>query len=305
VSLVAPIVAGAAAGGGLALVIAQLLPTPPPELRSAVARLNAPLKEATQLLNDPRETAATGEGSALIPESLISWLSGSGLVRATPEDLAILGKTPEQHTTQKIGMGILGFLLAPFMAALGLVANIHLPLAVPAGLSVIFGTLCFFGPDLEVSGKAKKARNDFDKILHGYLVNVALERRANLGIVQALEEAASVGDSWVLHRIRNTLLAAQMSNVTPWQALEELGTVLGVMHLVEAAQTMRSASEEGTAVFQRLIAQADSLGDAVLAEERVIANARSERMIVPVAVMGILVLTVLTYPAVAQISGVR
>ena len=180
-----------------------------------------------------------------------------------------------------------------------------MPVAVPAGLSLIIGALCFFGPDIEARAKATKARAEFNKVLYSYLVNVALERRANLGIVQALSDAASVGDSWVLQRLRSSLLAAQISNIAPWRALEELGTSLGIVHLVEAAQTMRSASEEGTAVFQRLIAQAESLGDAVLAEERAIAVARSERMVVPVTLMGMVVMLMMAYPAFAQLSSIH
>lgn len=301
-SLVTPIVAGVAAGGGLTLVIAQVLPKPPPELRSAVARLNSPLKESTQLISDPRDTAQE-ERTSIVPASVLSWLAGSGLVRAAPEDLAILGKASDRHTAEKIGMAVLGFIFAPLFAVFAGLAGIHLAIEIPAALSLVLGGFAFFGPDIEVKGRATKARTEFDKILHGYLVNVALERRANLGILQALSEAAAIGDSWVLHRIRTTLLAAQMSNVPPWQALEELGTVLGVMHLAEAAQTMRSASEEGTAVFNRLVAQAESLGDAVLVEERVIANARSERMIVPVTLMGMVVMIMMAYPAFAQLAG--
>ena len=111
-SMVAPIVAGGVAGAGLTLVVAQLLPSPPPELRSAVARLNSPLKEATPLFTEQQEIN-NGPNSSIIPESLIRWLDGSGLVRATSEDLALLGKTSEHHTAEKIGIGIVGLLFAP------------------------------------------------------------------------------------------------------------------------------------------------------------------------------------------------
>ncbi|GAA1975240.1 hypothetical protein [Catenulispora subtropica] len=303
-SLVGPIVAGIAAGGGLTLVVAQLLPSPPPELRSAVQRLNAPLREATPTAGHPR----TGEGSkgkSILPEGLLTWIQGSGLMLAPPEDLAMLGRNATAHTAQKIGMGALGLLLPLVFTILMTAAKVHLSLAIPAGFALLLGALCFFGPDLEVKSQAARARTEFEKVLHAYLINVALERRANLGIVQAMSEAAAVGDSWVLHRIRATLLASQMSNTTPWQALEELGTELGVMHLVEAAQTLRSASEEGTAVFQRLTAQADSLGDAVLTEERAVANARSERMVVPVTCMGLVIMIMMGYPAVVEILNAR
>ncbi|MBW8806500.1 MAG: hypothetical protein JF587_21995, partial [Catenulisporales bacterium] len=72
-----------------------------------------------------------------------------------------------------------------------------------------------------------------------------------------------------------------------------------------AAQTLRSASEEGTAVCQRLTAQAESLGDAVLTEERAVANARSERMVVPVTAMGIVIMSMMAYPAVTELINAR
>jgi hypothetical protein len=234
---------------------------------------------------------------------MLQWISRSGLVRATPEDLAVLGRTHELHVAKKITAGLVGTLMVPTLVAILALAKIAVPIALPVGVTLLLGVVCFFGPDMEARKKAADARVVFDKILHGYLVNVALERRANRGIVQALEEAASVGDSWVLARIRATLLAAQMSNQTPWQALEELGASLGVMHLVEAAQTLRSASEEGTAVFARLVAQADSLGDAVLSEERALANARSERLVFPVSALTIVILAIMMYPLLARLSG--
>ncbi|GAA2019452.1 hypothetical protein GCM10009839_14910 [Catenulispora yoronensis] len=303
-SLVAPIVAGVVAGGGLTLVVAHLLPSPPPELRSAVQRLNSPLREATPVASDPR-LAPGAKGRSILPEPLLTWLQGSGLVLASPEDLAILGKNATTHSAEKIGMGVLGLLLPAALTLFLVALKIHISLAIPIGIALLVGAVCFFGPDLEIRGRARSARAEFLKVLHAYLINVALERRANLGIVQAMTEAATVGDSWVLQRIRATLLASQMSNTTPWRALEELGTELGVMHLVEAAQTLRSASQEGTAVFQRLVAQADSLGDAVLTEEKAVANARSERMVIPVTLMGIVIMIMMAYPAVVELARVR
>lgn len=303
-SLVAPIVAGIAAGGGLTLVVGYLLPSPPPELKSAVERLNAPLREVSTLGVDSRTTVGE-KGRSILPEPVLTWLKGSGLVLASPEDLAILGKNATTHSAEKISMGIAGLLLPTLLTMFLIAAKIQVPLAIPAGFAILFGVAAFFGPDLEVRSQAARARMQFEKVLHAYLVNVALERRANLGIVQAMSEAATVGDSWALRRIRAALLASQMSNTTPWQALEELGTELGVRHLVEAAQTLRSASEEGTAVFQRLTAQADSLGDAVLTEERAAANARSERMVVPVTCMGIVIMVMMAYPSVIELINVR
>lgn len=303
-SLVVPIVAGIAGGTGLTLVVANLLPSPPPELRSAVQRLNSPLREVTPVAVDPRE-AVGSKGKSILPQGLLTWLQGSGLVIASPEDLAILGKTATAHSAEKISLGLLGAMLPMLFTVMLAAAKIYISLAIPAGFAVLIGVLCFFGPDLEVRSQATRARTEFEKVLHAYLVNVALERRANLGIVQAMSEAAAVGDSWVLHRIRSTLLASQLSNSVPWQALEELGTELGVMHLVEAAQTLRSASEEGTAVFQRLTAQAESLGDAVLTEERAVANARSERMVIPVTLMGIVIMSMMAYPAFVEILHAR
>lgn len=297
-----PIVAGSAAGLGVTMVIAQILPKPPPELRSAVARLNTPLMETGSVRDEDRRRNQDAKRDSILPDSWLRWLTGSGLLRAASTDLALLGRNAENHALAKITAGVAGLLFVPILTLAAAVAGLKLPLAVPVGLSIIVGVFCFFGPDIEVKTESTKARTVFHKVLHGYLVNIAMERRANRGILQALEEAASVGDSWVLARIRTTLIAAQMSNTTPWLALEELGAEIGVMHLVETAQTMRSASEEGTAVFSRLIAQADSLGDAVLSEERAIANARSERLVIPVSALAIVILAIMMYPLMARLK---
>ena len=65
-SLVAPIVAGIAGGTGLTLVVANLLPSPPPELRSAVERCIAtacPRPSTSTLRNSTRIVPAVSEKS--------------------------------------------------------------------------------------------------------------------------------------------------------------------------------------------------------------------------------------------------
>jgi hypothetical protein len=55
-------------------------------------------------------------------------------------------------------------------------------------------------------------------------------------------------------------------------------------------------------VFTRLIAQANSLGDAILAEERAAANVKSERLIIPVSALTVVILAILMYPLLARLA---
>ena len=64
---------------------------------------------------------------------------------------------------------------------------------------------------------------------------------------------------------------------------------------------MRLSGEDGAAVYDTLRARAQSLRTTVLTEHEARANSDSEKMVAPVAFLGIVFIALLGYPAFARI----
>lgn len=134
-----------------------------------------------------------------------------------------------------------------------------------------------------------------------YLTLVALERRAGAGPHQALMEAAEVADSWVWRRIRNALDHAMLQRRPTWEGLRDLSRDVGVPELADCADII-ATSAEGTAVADNLLARAKSLRVETLNAQRRAANEVSERLVVPVAVLGLCFVALLLFPVVMRLT---
>jgi len=159
----------------------------------------------------------------------------------------------------------------------------------------------FVVPDLEVARKAATAREEFARATSAYLDLTALERAAGAGATQSLEQAATVGDSWVFVRLREQLIRARLSGTPPWDSLHDLADELALPELSDLADIMRLSGEEGAAVADTLRARSRGLRAALLTKEQTRANEESERMVVPVAFLGLIFLVILGAPAIVRI----
>jgi hypothetical protein len=286
--LVAVLLLGALAGFGLTLVVSRLVPAPP-DLGAVLERLSMQRRSAPDVgsagLRDRLGRALLAHGGAL-----------PGL-RPPVRDLAILRIAPHEWLGEKALLGIIGLAFPPLLVALLDVAGIVLPWAVPTVASVALGAFFFTLPSLTVRERATAAREDFARAVGAYIELVALERLAGAGTNQALENAAHVGRSWVFERIREELLRARLSGVTPWDSLAALSEELGVPELGDLSDIMRLAGEEGAQVYEALRARGRSLRTAMLTREQARANAASERMVLPVALLALCFALMIATPA--------
>ena len=97
------------------------------------------------------------------------------------------------------------------------------------------------------------------------------------------------------------MLRAQLTGTSPWQGLAQLAAELRVPELGDVADIMRLSGEDGAAVYATLRARAASLRSALLTDAAAEANAASEHMIMPVAVLGVAFMALLGYPAFSRI----
>jgi pilus assembly protein TadC len=283
----------ALAGGlaGVALVAAVLVLVPKrPALGSA--RRPAPFSA------DPGAPAGAYEQ---IGARLLRW--AARLLRVSARDLALLKRSPAQHTGRQAVLSVVMFVFPQVLAAVMALWGVPLPFALPVGLSLFLAVAVWMGADVEARRDAAAKRAEFRVATASFLERAALARGAGLGAVDALYRTAEVGDGWAFDRIRQALEQARLSAVSPWQALAELAEEVGVKELARPAQTFQLAGEESASVYDTLRAQSRAIRTAILTEARAKANAASERLVIPVTGLTITFVLVIGYPAVVRIVG--
>lgn len=283
---------GALGGLGVAMLVAEFAPKQP-RLASAIARLGG----------EERLVSAPGTG---LESRLGAWgqrtLAGAPGFTPPMADLVVLGRSTQTYYAQKITLGLLGLVAPAVIAALfwalgfspfilGLTAVAAIPLAL---VMLLLG-------DVMVKQQAAEARQEFARAIAAYLELVAAERKRGAPAGVALEEAASIGESWVFERIRQELLRAKFSGVQPWDALRRLSEEVGVKELSDVADIMRLSGEEGAAVYESLRARGKALRVQLLNEEQTVANRLSERMTYPQALLGVVFMAMLVTPALLRL----
>lgn len=218
-------------------------------------------------------------------------------------DLAVLDESPTGLLARKCGYALLGLAFAPVLATVMSLIGLTLPVAIPAAASLILAAALFWAPDLDLTRRARTARHELRQSLATYLDLVALERAADAGATEALHRAAAVGNGTWFARLRDTLLHARVATVPPWIELARLGEKLRVPELGDLATLMRMSGEDGAAVYTSLRARADALHTALLAEDTAAANAATEHLVIPVALLGLTFLSLLAIPAALRLTG--
>lgn len=295
------ILAGSLAGLGLALVIRELAPSSP-HLGAVLVRLHD--DSVVQPSGDAGEPSTK---SSLFQERLgrllevrLPTLVGFRLPRS---ELDLLRIPTHHYFGEKALWALLGLAFpAIFTLMLGFI-GVSLPFTVPTFVGLILAVVMWFLPDIETRQKANNAREEFTRALGAYIDLVALERAGGAGSTQALENAAEVGDSWVFQRLREELARARWSGTTPWEGLHVLSVQLGLTDLDDLADIMRLSGEEGATVYESLRARANGLRNATLSAEHSRANADSERMVMPVALLGVVFMGLLAAPTVMRMLG--
>lgn len=294
---------GAGIGVGLLLVVRGLQPHP------------APLDRVTVHLDRPGVSiAALRSGELDEPElSGIQATLGAGglaLMRMVgmadrpklTEALRVLDKSVERHAYEKLLAAGAGFAL-PVVASAALATNGTGPS--PLVVSVIALVLAaggFFYPDLPLAARVAARRQAFKHAFSAYLDLVTILLAGGAGIESALEGAAEAGDGWAFAEIRRSLRRARLTRRSPWESFAQLGDELGAIELAELAATVSLAGDHGARVKQSLIAKADALRTAQAADLEANAEARTEKMIVPVVVMILGLVLFIAFGAVDAIS---
>ncbi|TQK49768.1 type II secretion system (T2SS) protein F [Streptomyces sp. SLBN-118] len=293
-NLLPVVLTGGTVGAGLALLVRELL-RPQPALGPALAR-SAP---ATLTMPEPELDREERWGRWLLAR--LERLPG---VRIPTINLALLGQGPGQFMLKKTALAALG-LLCPVIATIPwIIAGVSLPFYVPAGVGLLIAGLLFITPDLAVRDQAKRAREEFTHALSAYLDLVALKRAADAGPAEALEKAAEVGRGWPFLYLQGALRRARLEKIPPYQALTELSAEYDLPVLDDVADIMRGSATDGAAVYKALRARTAALNAELLADQAAEANAASEKMTAPGALLAVLVMLLMAFPAVIRMLTV-
>ncbi|MCY0923434.1 MULTISPECIES: type II secretion system F family protein [unclassified Streptomyces] len=288
---VAAILAGAAIGTGGALLIREVL-RPAPALGPALRRLNQP---------PVPQAAMAGEGADRDErwgQWLVERLSDVPGVRIPYKDLALAGATPARFLLTKVALAGAGLLLPPLSTIPLLLLG--LPLYLPAIVGILAAVVLWFAPDLALRDKARRARAEFAHAMAAYLDLVALRRAGNVSAEQAMEQAAEVGEGWAFQRIRGALARSRVDKVPHWESLARLTAELDLPVLDDLAAIMRQSADDGASVYATLRSRAKNLRTELLAAQAAEANANSEKMTAPGALMAVLVMLLIAFPGVIR-----
>ncbi|TVZ84782.1 type II secretion system F family protein [Streptomyces sp. BK340] len=293
-NLLPAMLTGGTVGAGLALLVRELL-RPQPALAPALAR-SAP---ATLTMPEPELDREERWGRWLLAR--LERLPG---VRVPATNLALLGQGPGQFMLKKTLLAGLG-LLCPMVATVPwIIAGVSLPFYVPGGVGLLLAVLLFITPDLAVRDQAKRAQEEFAHALSAYLDLVALKRAADAGPAEALEKAAEVGSGWPFLYLQGALRRARLEKIPPYQALTELAAEYDLPVLVDVADIMRGSATDGAAVYKALRARTAALNAELLADQAAEANTASEKMTAPGALLAVLVMLLMAFPAVIRMLTV-
>lgn len=286
---------GALIGAAGGLLLWRLMPSEP-RLDDVLERLS-PVTTAAR----SRQAAATPSRVERLGQWGLKSMPASVWTTTPTRELRLLQIPPARYHGEKVAFALGGLLLGPLAGAFLTLLGYSVPVTIPVLGSIALAVGGFFLPDYNVRDDAKKARREFSRALSSYLDLVALERASGSGPRQALEVAAEVGDSWVFQRLGEELARTRWSGVTPWESLTELSTELGLSELADLADIMRLSGEDGAQVWSNLRARSASMRTAMLNAEKAHSAEISERMTLPMSMLGMVFLAILITPALLRV----
>jgi tight adherence protein C len=282
---------------GLFGFVAWRLAFPPlPALAMALDRLQRQPEILTDS-SDPEWKRRLGRRVATVLDDFGVGLDG---VRA---DALMAGTSLDAHLSSKVTCALMPIGFAAVIGILSLVAGLAVPVGFLALASAVGIVVGFISPDFSLRKAAEQRRREFAIAFGSYLDLVAISLAGSMGTEAALVEAARVGDSWSFHVLRRAIDVAQIDGVTVWSTFATLGEDLRVPALVELAASVALAGSEGAKVRASIAVKADTLRSVELAAAETEAQAATERMAVPTAMLLFGFVLLIGFPAVMTVLG--
>jgi hypothetical protein len=293
-------VIGILVGLGAIGVVRGLSATAPP-LEAVAATLDRTVGPAPAVTNESKRLTRLGT-------STLNWLDTGPLSdhprwSALTSCLDITGVSGEQLASKVFVAGGVGLLGPPVAWALSRTLGSAVPVGVPIVLGLVALPLGAVAPVMGVIRRARARRRHFRTVVSSFVDLVVLSLAGGVGVEGALLTASQVSSDWASARMAKVLLRSRDSGQSPWSALGQLGEALGVPELEELSSTLQLAGTEGSRIRQSLSARAASLRRHDQAEAESSANAMTERLFLPGALLLVGFLLFVGYPAFSRILG--
>jgi tight adherence protein C len=217
--------------------------------------------------------------------------------------LAITGQTPERLIARMLVLGGAGLLAPLLLWMVSQTAGLSIPVEWPMLMAIAGVTVGAVLPVVEMVNRARDRRRHFRVVIGSFVDLVVLSLAGGVGVEGALFAACQVSSDWAARRMARALFIARDSGQSPWVALGQLGEELGVAELVELSTTLQLAGTEGARIRQSLSARAVSIRRHEQADAEAAANAMTERLFLPGALLLVGFLLFVGYPAFSRILG--
>lgn len=169
--------------------------------------------------------------------------------------LALAGRTEGLSVffATKIFYAVVGLVLPSLLSALGVAT----PLPMVTG--VVLAVLGFFAPNGIVAEQARGRRLALEEGVVEAALAIASALGAGSGIAEAVE-GAKAGEGPFAEELERALRDAQLGGYGAAEALDALGTRIGLVEAKDLAASLRAA-EQGAPLTETLLAQARSLAE--------------------------------------------
>jgi Flp pilus assembly protein TadB len=232
-------------------------------------------------------------------------LRAHGLPRASvAADLAVCDRDPGDFLATQVLAALTGGLLPA--AVIGTVTTATrtaewLPVWMLLAGALIGTTVAH----LRLRATAQARRAEMRAALSAVLDVTVVALSGGAGIEQALATATAprLGDTWAMRRLHAAVTAATRTGTSLWTALADLGTATGVTQLRDLAAAVQLTGVEGAHIRNSLTARADTLRARQAADLKAEARSATQRMVIPLMVMGLGYLLFLIYPAVSVLAA--
>jgi pilus assembly protein TadC len=289
------IILGLLAAGGLWMALTAVAPVRP-TLAATIAAVTT-----VQPLAAP---AATGR--RWLPAPVIDALIRHGLPRRSVQvDLAICDREPGDFLATQILAALAGGLVPA--AATGAIAAIFgsATWLIPVWALLIGAAIGATAVHLRLRSRAETRRTDMRAALSAVLDVTVVALSGGAGVEQALAVATAprLGHSWALQRLHTAVTVATRAGTSIWEALADLGAATGVTQLRDLAAAIQLTGTEGAHIRDSLASRAETLRARQASDLKAAARSATQRMVIPLMVIGIGYLLFLIYPSITVLAA--
>ncbi|MGW5715126.1 type II secretion system protein [Amycolatopsis sp. NPDC003865] len=230
------------------------------------------------------------------PRSLMVGYADRLRLIANPADLALAGQSRESFVVQRLGYLVGGALWIPALTVVLALVGAAPPIVLTGAASLGCALLGWQLPVIMLKNRVKHARAAFAGAMAAYCRLVALGRLGDRGPVEALRYPATLGSGWAFRRVKLAIDEATLRGRMPWDGFAELAEDTGVRELKDIGQIIASAGQDGASIVDTLRAKAAALDEKQLADRKTGSSVRSDRMDMPVALLGLAFIAFLAFP---------